>query len=128
MRITTLIIVVRFIDISPLPPNQEVMQPKRWALAKSRRSNLSSVDENRAGSQLYCPIGCGAKYCQIQGATATHSHDDQFHFRFQRELNDLPIWGADTHRRLNLESLTSLRWDQFIELVCRCCDGLFCLG
>src|SRR5262245_30003337 len=37
----------RFIDISPLPPNQEVMQPKRQALAKRRQSNLSSVDENR---------------------------------------------------------------------------------
>jgi NAD(P)-dependent dehydrogenase (short-subunit alcohol dehydrogenase family) len=48
--------------------------------------------------------------------------------RFQSELYDLPVWFPDPHRRLNLESLASLRWNQFIELLRRRSYSLFLLG
>jgi len=49
-----------------------------------------------------------------------HGHAPHGHhvdLRFQGELNDLQVWFSDAHRRLNLEGLAPLQWNQFIELL-----------
>src|SRR5882672_6624978 len=84
--------------------------------------------ENGAGSQLHHPIGCRTKHCYIQSAAATHSHSHHVDLCVPGKLDDLLVGFSDAHRRLNLEGLASLWWNQLIQSLCRYRHGLFCLG
>ena len=71
---------------------------------------------NRTRPPLQHPVGCRSKHGQIPGPTTAHSHHRPIDLCLLGELNDVLVRFSDTHRRLDLERLAFLGWNQFIEL------------